>query len=67
MNERTAALRRESLDTPPSISHERASLLTDFYRGDEGKHSVPVMRAPAGSTEPISREAFQSMRGRGQP
>jgi len=45
MNERTAALRRESLDTPPSISHERASLLTDFYQANEGKHSVPEMRA----------------------
>jgi len=45
MNERTAALRQKSLDTPPSISHERASLLTDFYRENEGRHSVPVMRA----------------------
>ncbi len=45
MNERTARLRRASLDTPPSISHERAGLLTDFYQANEGKYSVPVMRA----------------------
>jgi formate C-acetyltransferase len=45
MNERTAKLRRVSLDTPPSISPERASLMTDFYQANEGKYSVPVMRA----------------------
>ncbi len=45
MNERTARLRRESLDAAPSISHERAGLLTDFYQANEGKYSVPVMRA----------------------
>jgi len=42
---RTARLRERSLATSPSISHERASLLTDFYRAHEGKFSVPVMRA----------------------
>ncbi len=47
MNERTARLRRESLDSVPSISPERASLLTDFYRANEGRHSTPVMRARA--------------------
>jgi formate C-acetyltransferase len=45
MNERTARLRRASLDATPSISHERAVLITDFYRANEGLHSVPVMRA----------------------
>jgi formate C-acetyltransferase len=45
MNERTAKLRRESLDAIPRISPERASLLTDFYQANEGKYSVPVMRA----------------------
>jgi formate C-acetyltransferase len=45
MNERTAKLRQESLDAAPCISSERASLLTDFYQADEGKHSVPEMRA----------------------
>ena len=45
MTERTARLRRKSLDASPSISHERASLITDFYQANEGKYSVPVMRA----------------------
>ena len=45
MNERTAKLRRASLDAAPSISPERASLMTDFYQANEGKYSVPVMRA----------------------
>jgi len=45
MNERTRKLRRESLDTPPSISAERARMMTEFYRENEGKHSVPVLRA----------------------
>ena len=45
MNDRTARLRQRSLDASPSISHERASLLTDFYQANEGKYSVPVMRA----------------------
>jgi formate C-acetyltransferase len=45
MTERTARLRQASLDERPSISEERAVLLTDFYLANEGKHSVPVMRA----------------------
>lgn len=45
MTERTARLRRKSLETRPSISHERAELLTDFYRANDGKHSTPVLRA----------------------
>ena len=47
MNERTANLRRQSLDTPPSISGERAKLLTEFYQANDGRYSVPVMRARA--------------------
>lgn len=47
MNERTAKLRQESLAAVPSISPERASLLTDFYQSNEGKFSAPVMRAKA--------------------
>lgn len=47
MNERTAKLRRLSLDTPPSISGERAKLLTEFYRANEGRYSAPVLRARA--------------------
>jgi trans-4-hydroxy-L-proline dehydratase len=45
MNHRTRKLRQESLDTPPSISAERAVLLTEFYQAEAGRHSVPVMRA----------------------
>jgi formate C-acetyltransferase len=45
MNDRTAKLRRESLDAIPHISGERASLLTDFYLANNGRFSVPVMRA----------------------
>ena len=47
MNERTAELRRSSLDTPPSISGERARLVTHFYQANEGRYSPPVMRARA--------------------
>jgi formate C-acetyltransferase len=47
MNERTARLRCESLEALPTISSERAELITDFYREHMGKHSVPVMRALA--------------------
>jgi formate C-acetyltransferase len=45
MNPRTEALRRHSLDTRPSISAERAVLVTRFYRENDGRWSVPVMRA----------------------
>jgi formate C-acetyltransferase len=47
MNERTARLRCESLEAIPSISSERAELMTSFYENQLGKHSVPVMRALA--------------------
>jgi trans-4-hydroxy-L-proline dehydratase len=45
MTGRTAKLRQQSLDTPPSISPERALLLTEFYQANAGLYSVPVMRA----------------------
>lgn len=44
MNDRIRRLRQSSHETKPSISHERAELLTDFYREHDGKHSIPVMR-----------------------
>ncbi|MGO8674548.1 MAG: trans-4-hydroxy-L-proline dehydratase [Limisphaerales bacterium] len=47
MNERTARLRRQTLETPPSISGERARLITEFYQANEGRHSAPVLRALA--------------------
>ena len=45
MNERTARLRQQSLDATPSLTAERARLITEFYRAEDGKHSTPVMRA----------------------
>lgn len=45
MNERTQRLRQASVSAQPRISHERACLLTEFYRAHDGKYSIPVMRA----------------------
>ena len=45
MTPRTERLRRESLDAIPSISVERARIVTTFYKEHLGRHSVPVMRA----------------------
>ncbi len=45
MNERVQRLRQQSLDEVPTISAERARLLTQFYEANAGKHSVPVTRA----------------------
>jgi formate C-acetyltransferase len=45
MNERTERLRQESLDAIPSISSERAEMVTAFYRENQGRHSIPVLRA----------------------
>jgi len=47
MNDRVQRLRQRSLDTHPSISIERAVLLTEFYRENIGKYSQPVLRAKA--------------------
>ncbi|MCG6962242.1 MAG: glycyl radical protein [Acidobacteria bacterium] len=47
MNERTMQLRQESLDAAPSISCERAELMTGFYQENLGRWSAPVMRARA--------------------
>jgi pyruvate-formate lyase len=45
MTSRTAKLRQESLAARPSISAERAELVTDFYCANEGRYSAPMMRA----------------------
>jgi formate C-acetyltransferase len=45
MNDRTARLRQESLDAIPSISAERAAIVTAFYQEHQGRHSIPVLRA----------------------
>jgi formate C-acetyltransferase len=47
LNKRIEKLRRESLDAVPSISIERALLLTEFYRENEGRYPAPLMRAYA--------------------
>jgi pyruvate formate-lyase/glycerol dehydratase family glycyl radical enzyme len=48
MNERVARLRQQSLEAVPSISSERAELLTEFYRQTEGQMmSAPMRRALA--------------------
>lgn len=45
MNERTQRLREQSVTTPVHIDLERAKIETDFYKENDGKYSVPVMRA----------------------
>jgi formate C-acetyltransferase len=47
MSERVARLRRQSLEAVPSISTERAELMTEFYRQDFGPLSAPMRRALA--------------------
>ncbi len=47
MNARTERLRKESLEAVPTISSERAELMTEFYRDNIGRQSPPVMRARA--------------------
>jgi pyruvate-formate lyase len=47
MTQRVERLRRESLDAVPTISAERARLLTEFARQDLGLVSAPVQRALA--------------------
>ena len=46
MNERVAKLRKQSVETRPYISTERAELMTDFYQSDiPHRESVTVCRA----------------------
>ncbi|MCX7017376.1 MAG: formate C-acetyltransferase/glycerol dehydratase family glycyl radical enzyme, partial [Candidatus Sumerlaeota bacterium] len=48
MNERIRRLRELTLNTKPSISAERAALLTEFYKSDAAQAaSTPVVRALA--------------------
>jgi len=48
MNERISSLRKQSLDATPTISLERAQLLTEFYKCGTFEHvSIPVARAMA--------------------
>lgn len=45
MTERVAKLRKQSLETVPTLSIERALIITDAYKKHEGKVSIPVLRA----------------------
>ena len=45
MNERIQRLREQSVTTPVHIDLERAKIETDFYKENDGKYSVPVIRA----------------------
>lgn len=45
MNERIQRLREQSVTTPVHIDLERAKIETAFYKENDGKYSVPVMRA----------------------
>jgi len=47
MTERVARLRQESLMAIPTISTERAELMTEFYRQNTGLMSAPMRRALA--------------------
>jgi len=48
MNDRIKKLREQSVNTKPSISSERAILITEFYKSDMAERvSVPVKRALA--------------------
>jgi pyruvate formate-lyase/glycerol dehydratase family glycyl radical enzyme len=42
---RVAVLRRQSFEAQPSISVERAVLVTQFYRENYGKYAAPLLRA----------------------
>jgi len=47
MTERVVRLRQQSLDAAPTLSAERAELMTAFYRQNTGLMSAPVRRALA--------------------
>ncbi len=47
MTPRVARLRRQSLDARPTLSTERAELLTAFYRDHAGALPAPLLRARA--------------------
>ena len=47
MSERVVCLRQQSLEAVPTISTERAELMTAFYKQDLGPVSAPVKRALA--------------------
>jgi formate C-acetyltransferase len=47
MTDRVKRLREASLEAQPTISAERARIVTEFYKENLGKYPIPVMRALA--------------------
>ena len=45
MNERVRRLRRESVETPATLSIERALIETAFYKENYGKYPIAILRA----------------------
>lgn len=45
MNERIKKLRKETFEAEPSLSIERALIETRFYKENEGKYPIPILRA----------------------
>ena len=45
MNARIRRLRQESVETPATLTIERALIETAFYKENYGKYSIPVLRA----------------------
>jgi formate C-acetyltransferase len=45
ITERIKRLRQETVDTQPSLSIERALIETQFYKDNEGKYPIPILRA----------------------
>jgi len=45
MNDRIQRLRKQTFEAEPSLSIERALIETRFYRENEGKYPIPVLRA----------------------
>jgi formate C-acetyltransferase len=45
MNDRIRRLRKETFEARPSLSIERALIETQFYRENEGKYPIPILRA----------------------
>jgi formate C-acetyltransferase len=47
VNDRVARLRQESFETPVTLDHERAAIVTAVYREHQGRLSTPMLRATA--------------------
>ena len=45
MHDRIKRLRKESFEAQPSLSIERALIETKFYKENEGKYPIPILRA----------------------